>query len=40
MGFSVQDALKYAIASHGVLIIYVALLGLFAIITGNRIIIK
>ena len=36
MGFSVQDSLKYAIASHGVLIIYVALLGLLAIIIGNR----
>lgn len=36
MGFSAQESLKYAIASHGVLIIYVALLGLLAMITGNR----
>lgn len=35
MGFGTQDALKYAIASHGVLILYVALLGLLALITGN-----
>ncbi|MBC2703250.1 lysylphosphatidylglycerol synthase transmembrane domain-containing protein [Desulfobacula sp.] len=36
MGFSAQESMKYAIASHGVLIIYVALLGLLAMITGNR----
>ncbi|MCP4672674.1 MAG: flippase-like domain-containing protein [Desulfobacula sp.] len=36
MGFTAQESLKYAIASHGVLVIYVALLGLLAIMTGNR----
>ena len=36
MGFSAQDSLKYAIASHGVLVVYVALLGLLAMITGSR----
>jgi len=35
MGFSAQESLKYAIASHGVLIIYVALLGLLAMIIDN-----
>jgi len=35
MGFSTQESLKYAIASHGVLIIYVALLGLLAMIIRN-----
>jgi hypothetical protein len=36
MGFSAQESLNYAIASHGVLLIYVAILGLLAMITGNR----
>ncbi|MCP3940836.1 MAG: flippase-like domain-containing protein [Desulfobacteraceae bacterium] len=36
MGFGTKQALQFAIASHGVLVIYVALLGLLAMITGNR----
>lgn len=36
MGFNVDNALDYALASHSVLIVYVALLGLLAIMTGNR----
>ncbi len=36
MGFTAQESLKYAIASHGVLVVYVGLLGLLAMITGTR----
>jgi hypothetical protein len=34
MGFNAQEALKFALASHGVLIGYVALLGLVAVFMG------
>lgn len=34
MGFNAQEALKFALASHGVLICYVALLGLVAVFMG------
>ncbi|MCF8070731.1 MAG: flippase-like domain-containing protein [Desulfobacterales bacterium] len=34
LGFNTQDALKFALASHGVLIAYVALLGLVAVFMG------
>lgn len=36
MGFNAQDALKYALASHGVLVGYVALIGLLAVLMGNQ----
>ncbi len=36
MGFNVENALDYALASHGVLIVYVTLLGLVGVIISNK----
>ena len=36
MGFKADSALSFALASHGVLIVYVLLLGIVALFTGNK----